>query len=58
MHDRCDVLCRSPGERRVWDTFVSWFEWGVEIPEEMVQAEEAHLIQAEGACSIQAEGGG
>jgi len=28
--------------------FVSRFEWGVETPEEMVQAEEACLIQVEG----------
>jgi len=48
MHDRCDVLCQSLGERRVWDAFISQFKRGVETPEEMVQAEEAHSIQVEG----------
>jgi len=51
MHGCCDVLHRSLGERRVWDVFISWSEQGVEIPEEMVQVEEACLIRAEGGVS-------
>jgi len=47
MHGHCDILRRSPGERRIWNVFVWRSEWGVETLEEIVQVEEVCSIQAE-----------